>query len=355
MHSIRTEMVRCGLCNADDDKLLFYATDRAMGVPGQYGLVRCQRCGLSYTNPRPVAEDLPKCYPAIDYFGLDCASILPTSQMEDKLSWKGKLRRTILSEYRNYPRIPEETLLRTFIRLTKPFLQSIMDRFPRLRAPPYTEAGLLIDIGCGTGEALREFRNLGWKTAGTDLSLDACRYARKNHNIDAFHTAGNDLPFPDNSVAVIYMNNSLEHIPEPRTFLAEAQRILQKEGRIVIETPNFDCRQAHRLQHLWRGIEIPRHLYHYTSDSLTKLLETAGFTNIMIKPIVASPYNIFCAEIPPTPANNKRFSNAWWQTAYITMPLFLLGPNLGLGDSLYATALKKNVPNSEQQTHGNKA
>ncbi len=45
------------------------------------------------------------------------------------------------------------------------------------------------------------------------------------------------LPFPDASLAAIYMVDTLHHVPDVGAFLAEAQRTLRPGGRILLHEP----------------------------------------------------------------------------------------------------------------------
>lgn len=46
-----------------------------------------------------------------------------------------------------------------------------------------------------------------------------------------------DMPFEDNSVAAIFMIDTMHHIPDSKLFLQEAQRVLMKGGKIVMVEP----------------------------------------------------------------------------------------------------------------------
>lgn len=48
---------------------------------------------------------------------------------------------------------------------------------------------------------------------------------------------GEDMPFEDGSVAGIFMIDVLHHIPQPALFLKEAERVLAKGGKILMNEP----------------------------------------------------------------------------------------------------------------------
>lgn len=57
------EYVRCNLCAGDETTLLFLAKDIDWNTGDSFRLVKCNRCGLVYINPRPDNEEMKKYYP----------------------------------------------------------------------------------------------------------------------------------------------------------------------------------------------------------------------------------------------------------------------------------------------------
>jgi SAM-dependent methyltransferase len=83
--------------------------------------------------------------------------------------------------------------------------------------------------------------------------------------------SGDRWPVADASVDVVLTTETLEHVPEPAVFLAEARRVLRDDGRIVLTVP-FSAR--------WHY--IPHDYWRYTPSSLRNLLEQAGFTEVVV-------------------------------------------------------------------------
>ncbi len=62
-------MSQCLLCGDDRASLLFRQTDRLYATTGkQFGIVRCDQCGLIRLDPQPPPEELGRYYPETYWF-----------------------------------------------------------------------------------------------------------------------------------------------------------------------------------------------------------------------------------------------------------------------------------------------
>src|SRR5207247_693113 len=52
----------CFLCGAVGAPLYGGLQDRLFGVPGIFSFSQCPECRFVWLNPRPIREDIPKCY-----------------------------------------------------------------------------------------------------------------------------------------------------------------------------------------------------------------------------------------------------------------------------------------------------
>lgn len=82
--------------------------------------------------------------------------------------------------------------------------------------------------------------------------------------------------FPDNAFDAITMNHVIEHLYDPITTLEECRRVLKPVGKLVIVTPNIESLGARLFGEVWRGLEIPRHLYLFSPSTLQMCAEKAG-------------------------------------------------------------------------------
>jgi ubiquinone/menaquinone biosynthesis C-methylase UbiE len=143
------------------------------------------------------------------------------------------------------------------------------------------EGGHLLEIGCGSGDALQFMRKMGWRTTGLDFDEGAVRNARCK-GLDVRQGQLSDQSFADKSFDAVVMSHVIEHVPSPALLLGECLRVLKKSGTLVALTPNANSPAHIRYGRNWRGVETPRHLQIFTPKSLYKLVNSIGFGEIVV-------------------------------------------------------------------------
>jgi 2-polyprenyl-3-methyl-5-hydroxy-6-metoxy-1,4-benzoquinol methylase len=256
---------RCWLCGARGAKLYDATSDWLWGVPGEWGLRHCE-CGLAWLDPQPCATQLAKLY--AKYY---------THSGTGEPRRLDRIRREIMQcvlARMGYPVQPSTHWLARFL--------SHIPSIARARAleifdlPP-TQAGTLLDVGCGNGKFIRQMRSLGWDASGVDPDPAAVAQGLRA-GLNVFQGSIIDLP-PDPRYDVITLNHVIEHVPDPIFLLAECKRrLIPFTGRIMIMTPNLNSLGHRWFGRFWRGLEIPRHLMLFSSAALTKCVSRAGLT-----------------------------------------------------------------------------
>ncbi len=128
--------------------------------------------------------------------------------------------------------------------------------------------GDVLDVGAGA-QPYRPLLPAGARYRAIDAEV--AREAFGYDIPDTEYFEGDRWPTEDDSVDVVLATETLEHIPEPTVFLAEARRVLRRGGRVVLTVP-FAAR--------WHY--IPHDYWRYTPSSLRKLLEEAGFGEVVV-------------------------------------------------------------------------
>lgn len=144
--------------------------------------------------------------------------------------------------------------------------------------------GDLLDVGAGTGAFSKIMKNAGWNITG----LEPDETARKN----ALDINGLQLLSPDNlyqfspeSFDAITMWHVLEHVHDLHGYLDTYHAILRKDGKLIIAVPNYTSYDATIYQQYWAAYDVPRHLYHFSPESMTVLAERKGFRIHSIRPM----------------------------------------------------------------------
>ena len=147
----------------------------------------------------------------------------------------------------------------------------------------------VVDVGCGTGTAVRELAAGGARAVGVDVSADLLRVARERAPELEFREADLlALPFDDGSVDGYRAERVYQHVAEPERALREARRVLSSGGRIVLLDPDWDA-------FLIDGTDrrVTRAIANAVSDSVLngwigrqffRLLRQAGFVDVRIEP-----------------------------------------------------------------------
>ena len=125
-------------------------------------------------------------------------------------------------------------------------------------------------------------RELGWQVAGADTSeaaVTACREQGLDVKVGTFPMPS----LPDAGFDVVTLRHSLEHVPNPRAVVAEAYRILRPARQIVITVPLCDGLESRWFGEDWFDLDLPRHLNHFTRETLARLLRELGFVDVRVR------------------------------------------------------------------------
>lgn len=225
------ESVACNLCGGTDTKTLYRARDILYKISPQiFSVVRCTACGLVYVNPRPTEKEIENFYPQT-----------------------------------YHPYQPHEE--------TKPLYKEPMNPTKRI-----------LDLGCGSGSFLEKLheRNPSAALFGLDFSPHAAETTRRK-GFPVVQGTLADAHYADNYFDEVYLKHVLEHIHDPMDLLKQIRRILKPGGSVIIMVPNFRSFSRMLFGKFWYALETPRHLYHFTPSTATKMFKQAGFSRVDIR------------------------------------------------------------------------
>lgn len=205
----------------------------------EFELVECESCGLRITQNHP-----------------DLFTIGPYYESDDYISHTNTAKGLVNQLYHK---------VRSYMLGQK---QKLVEECHR--------GGKLLDIGTGTGYFLSHMKKSGWEVTGLEPDAGARKIAKEEFglNVEDIDTLYN---LDEKSFDVVTMWHVLEHVHALNEDLAQISKLIRDEGWLIIAVPNPTSSDAARYGKFWAGYDVPRHLWHFSPESMTLLLEKHGF------------------------------------------------------------------------------
>jgi SAM-dependent methyltransferase len=103
--------------------------------------------------------------------------------------------------------------------------------------------GKLLDVGCGRGEFLHGFAQLGFDSVGFDRSRPSQPRFSEQVVVGDYEQGG--LPFADGAFSVVFNKSVLEHVRDISPLLRECHRVLAPGGRLLSLVPDWTAQWRH--------------------------------------------------------------------------------------------------------------
>src|SRR5262249_30323997 len=138
-------------------------------------------------------------------------------------------------------------------------LKLLLDRLTDIVCSDELPSGdMVVDFGCGNKPYQDLFKKKFRQYFGADL--------RGNVDAEIVIGCGGELPIADASVDCVLSTQVLEHVEDPRFYLAEAYRVLKPNGSLILSTHGT-----------WPFHPDPTDFWRWTVDGLRREITTAGF------------------------------------------------------------------------------
>jgi SAM-dependent methyltransferase len=229
--------------------------------------------------------------------------------------------------------------------------------FRREALTRYKQSGTLLDLGCSSGSFLAYMRSEAWKLYGIEMSAECARAAEERSEAQVFAGSILDAPFARESFDVVTCFDVLEHLYEPRQVMGRIAEWLKPGGIFYVLVPNVDSAEGRVFGSYWHGLELPRHLFHYSPASLKYLAESAGLREVSLEtrrnPAVGTSLryvwdDVFSAVgIHRTPVAYRDEPGLPWRAARklvrmtVLRALLAMAPLAGGGESIHAIFRKQ--------------
>jgi len=137
----------------------------------------------------------------------------------------------------------------------------------------------ILDIGSGRGWMLYFLKKyFKYNVAvGTQISENAYRFSRGKLGLEIYNKDLLDLELNSAKFDIITLWHVLEHVPAPEAYIQRISELLENDGLILIEVPNFNSWSRILSKKRWLAMDPAHHVTFFTPDSLGDLLEKYNF------------------------------------------------------------------------------
>jgi SAM-dependent methyltransferase len=245
------QLKACPNCSCTSISSKFVVQDRHYGIKGDFNFDVCNDCGLVFLNPMPNNEELSKFYPEESYYAY----------------------------HMNFPTPKKDSFL-------KGIAKSILLLNSR-EEMKFDRPGKVLDIGCGNGWVLSQYKHKGWEVAGVEPSKVAAEIGNKA-GLNIYNGTLLDAAFPSDKFDFVRSNHSFEHIFNPNEVLDEIYKILKPGGKLFIGIPNYAGMNSKLAKKYWYFLGAPVHTFNYSPRNIKQLLKRHNFEVTKIRHVAGS-------------------------------------------------------------------
>jgi len=219
-----------------------------------FALVKCAKCELVFTNPRPSQQEIGKYYDFPEYHSHSSKSF--------------SLFNTAYSIARNINLSSKIKILHQ-----------------------YQKTGTLLDYGCGTGDFMAYASKKGFSTIGVEPNDGARNTALQQTGSVVLKDIG-EIKGKENKFNIITAWHVVEHIHDLRDTLKAIKKRLHKDGYLIIAVPNIASADCEHYGSQWAAYDVPRHLYHFSRTSMHKLATSIKLKQLAVYPMKLDAYYV---------------------------------------------------------------
>ena len=235
----------CPLCSNTTSEPYNRIKDFAV-TKESFSLVKCRSCSFIYTNPRPFNQNIDRYYESNNYISHSKKS----GNIIDRIYY--------LTRY-------------LMLRKKLNWIHEVLGL-----------KGRLLDYGCGTGSFVSLALKKNWDIWGVEPNRLARSIANNNGNLRVFDSLN---ALPENQFDAITLWHVLEHLTDLEQIVNALISRLTESGHLVIAVPNCACYDAQYYAEYWAGFDVPRHLSHFTPESMKLLIKKHRLHLIKLIPL----------------------------------------------------------------------
>jgi 2-polyprenyl-3-methyl-5-hydroxy-6-metoxy-1,4-benzoquinol methylase len=220
-------------------------------VGGAYEIVWCDHCDFGSLAPRPSADEISAFYEVAEYY---------THQSEHH---DNNADRKLVNRLR--------------VHLAWQFEHGVELDASWFRSRFGASGARFCDIGCGAGGLLEIIKRAGHEAIGVDPDPEARHLANQN-GLTVVEGTAESLPrsIANERFDAVFLTHTLEHCLDPMRAIRNALSLTNKDGFVVVETPNNSATAYQVYGSCWLHLDVPRHLNFFTEQSLRLACVQAG-------------------------------------------------------------------------------
>ena len=162
------------------------------------------------------------------------------------------------------------------------FAQNVMFAYKKRIIKNNVNGKSLLDYGAGVGNFTAYLKGFNYKVMALEPNKKASSLVAEK-GISCVHKL-EDLS-TDASFDAITLWHVLEHLEDPKAVLQKLKNHLNQEGVLVLAAPNFNSPDAKYYNNEWAALDVPRHLWHFTSKGLITFTTSCGYKHITNYPL----------------------------------------------------------------------
>ncbi len=232
-------MVKCEVCGSLDIGEIFEVKDHSISQE-VFKLSECFNCGLRFTAHPPNEDKCGSYYQSQDYISHSDS---------------------------------QEGIVNRIYHVVRQLMLSIKSKICNKKGIPKT----LLDVGSGTGYFPHFMKTKGFEVMGIEVDDSTRQYSQNKFDIEVNPPSYLLSGQIGKKFGYITLWHVLEHLYGLDTYFESFSKHLEQKGRLIIAVPNYLSYDAQQYKSHWAAYDVPRHLWHFTPQSMAVLAERHGF------------------------------------------------------------------------------
>ena len=150
----------------------------------------------------------------------------------------------------------------------------------------------------------------GWNVTGLEPDEGARTVGFQEHSIELL-PSGELFNLPEKIFDAITLWHVLEHVHDVKKYIQTFKKLLTDNGKLFIAVPNYTSYDAEKYKEYWAAYDVPRHLYHFTPNTMQWLMKECGLKVVAVKPMWFDSFYVSLLSSKYKNGNTKWFGAFW--------------------------------------------